>query len=157
MRKRSFRSFASFPLRLPPSFCFPLVSFCIFDAREEEAPEAKSVARSLFPFQEPFCFQDVALLLNPTLIPHKNTSSKNEIQKHNKNSFTGADLAALVRSAATLAAEEGEDGAESVGARHFAEALRTARPSRRVGGGNGDEDAKAEQRVFASFSRPGLG
>ena len=84
VRKRSFRSFASFPLRLPPSFCFPLVSFCIFDAREEEAHEAKSVARSLFPFQEPFCFQDVALLLNPTLIPHKNTSSKNEIQKHKK-------------------------------------------------------------------------
>lgn len=74
-------------------------------------------------------------------------------------SFTGADLAALVRSAATLAAEEGEDGAESVFARHFEEALRTARPSRRVGGvagENGDGGGEAE-RVFASFSRPGLG
>ena len=96
-----------------------------------------------------------------TLESNPDPSQKYIIQKRNtktqKNSFTGADLAALVRSAATLAAEEGEDGAESVGARHFAEALRTARPSRRVGGGNGDEDAKAEQRVFASFSRPGLG
>ena len=80
-------------------------------------------------------------------------------KKTQKCSFTGADLAALVRSAATLAAEEGEDGAESVCARHFEEALRTARPSRRIGIENGDgggEGGEAE-RVYASFSRPGLG
>ena len=82
----------------------------------------------------------------------------NTPKKQKQNRFTGADLAALVRSAATLAAEEGEDGAESVCARHFEEALRTARPSRRVGGGENGENGNGEaERVYASFSRPGLG
>ena len=105
-----------------------------------------------------------------TLESNPDPSQKYINQKRNtktqKNSFTGADLAALVRSAATLAAEEGDDGAESVGARHFAEALKGARPSRRVGGGGSgsgsgsgsvEENGKEAEPVFASFSRPGLG
>jgi len=114
------------------------------------------------------CFMSLIFLL--TLILTFSQKKKNLPPLPKKTplprSFTGADLAALVRSAATLAAEEGDDGAESVGARHFAEALKGARPSRRVGGGGSgsgsgsgsvEENGKEAEPVFASFSRPGLG
>ena len=43
--------------------------------------------------------------------------------------FTGADLAAVVRGACLAAVEEGDAGADAVGARHFQAALATAAPS----------------------------
>jgi SpoVK/Ycf46/Vps4 family AAA+-type ATPase len=63
--------------------------------------------------------------------------------------FTGADLAALARGAALEAAEEGEEGADAVAARHFASALAGATPSPPV-----PADLQA---AYASFERAGFG
>lgn len=63
--------------------------------------------------------------------------------------FTGADLAALARGAALAAAEEGEEGADAVAARHFASALAGATPSPPV-----PADLQA---AYASFERAGFG
>ena len=60
--------------------------------------------------------------------------------------FTGADLAAVLQEAAMLAAEEGDAGAEAVGAKHLHVALARARPT---------PVEAALEAVYAKFERGG--